>query len=83
MPLSPLFEQSLDNAEEVTTRGVEFDIAWLFANYWDLALRAAYSDPSALNSVDAMRIVPSSAGVYPLIAETKVLLPAPLRPRRA
>lgn len=43
-PFGALFEQNIANAEEVTTKGVEFDIAWLFADYWDMGLRGSYAD---------------------------------------
>jgi len=40
------FLAAITNAEEVATQGIEFDVAYLMGDYWDVALRAAYSDPT-------------------------------------
>jgi iron complex outermembrane receptor protein len=42
--LSALFSNQLVNAEEVLTKGVELDVAYLLAQYWDISLRVAYFD---------------------------------------
>jgi len=43
--LNTLFLNQLVNVDEATTKGVEFEVALLFADYWDLSVRAAYFDP--------------------------------------
>ena len=45
-PLGGLFNNQLGNADEVLTRGVEFDVTYVFAQHWEAALRGAYSDPT-------------------------------------
>jgi iron complex outermembrane receptor protein len=42
--LNALFSNQLVNAEEVVTKGVEFDVVYLLAEYWDVGLRGAYFD---------------------------------------
>ena len=39
------FLAAISNAEEVTTYGIEFDGTYLMGDYWDVAVRAAYSKP--------------------------------------
>ena len=45
-PIGGLFNNQLGNANEVFTRGVEFDVTYVFAQHWEAALRGAYSDPT-------------------------------------
>ncbi len=45
-PLGGLFNNQIGNADEVLTRGVEFDVTYVFAEHWEAALRGAYSDPT-------------------------------------
>ncbi len=40
------FLAAINNAEEVITKGVEMDATYLVGDFWDVAVRAAYSDPS-------------------------------------
>lgn len=40
------FLAAVDNAEEVETKGVEFNATYLIGNHWDTSVRLAYSDPS-------------------------------------
>lgn len=44
--LAALFNNQIGNADEVLTKGVEFDITYVFARHWEAALRGAYSDPT-------------------------------------
>lgn len=43
--LNTLFLNQLVNVDEAVSKGVEFEVALLFAEYWDLGVRAAYFDP--------------------------------------
>ena len=43
--LNTLFLNQLVNVDEVISKGVEFDVTLLFADYWDVTVRAAYFDP--------------------------------------
>jgi iron complex outermembrane receptor protein len=40
------FLAAITNAEEVETQGIEADATYLIGEYWDVSLRAAYSDPT-------------------------------------
>ncbi|MDE0951186.1 MAG: TonB-dependent receptor [Halioglobus sp.] len=40
------FLASIANAEEVNTQGIEFQAQYLLGEYWDVALRTAYSEPT-------------------------------------
>ena len=42
--LNALFSAQLTNAEEVTTKGVEFEVIYLLAENWDIGLRGTYFD---------------------------------------
>ena len=44
--LNALFSAQLANADNVHTKGIEFDVFYLLAENWDLAFRAAYFDPT-------------------------------------
>jgi outer membrane receptor protein involved in Fe transport len=43
---SSFFLAAITNAEEVETQGVEVNATYLLGDHWDIALRAAYSDPT-------------------------------------
>ncbi len=47
--LGPIFGSfflaAITNAEEVVTKGIEFDLTYLMGDNWEVALRAAYSHP--------------------------------------
>lgn len=43
--LNTLFLNQLVNVDEVTTKGVEFDVSLLFGDYWNIGARVAYFDP--------------------------------------
>jgi len=40
------FIAAITNAEEVDTQGIEFDVTYLLGDHWDVALRAAYAEPT-------------------------------------
>jgi iron complex outermembrane receptor protein len=40
------FLAAIDNADEVNTYGIEADATYLIGDYWDVAVRAAYSAPT-------------------------------------
>ena len=44
-PLDGLFNGAVDNADEVTTSGIEFELAYLLGEHWDVDLSGAYSNP--------------------------------------
>ena len=44
--LAALFNNQVGNADEVLTKGVEFDVTYVFAQHWEAVLRGAYSDPT-------------------------------------
>jgi iron complex outermembrane receptor protein len=43
-PLEGLFEGSVVNADEVVTKGIEFDFNYLLGQHWDVGLSGAYFD---------------------------------------
>ena len=43
-PLEGLFEGAVVNADEVITKGIEFDMTYLLAEHWDIVFSAAYFD---------------------------------------
>ena len=43
-PLEGLFEGAVVNADEVLTKGIEFDVLYLLSDSWDVSLRGAYFD---------------------------------------
>jgi len=46
-PVQSLFARSKTNAEEAQTRGVEFELAYLLGEHWDVSFSGAYADPTA------------------------------------
>jgi iron complex outermembrane receptor protein len=46
-PFDGLFTGVITNAEEVTTRGVEFDFTYLIGEHWEISNRTAYFDAEA------------------------------------
>ena len=42
--LNALFSAQLTNAEDVNTKGIEFEVIYLLAEYWDIGLRGTYFD---------------------------------------
>jgi iron complex outermembrane receptor protein len=42
--LNALFSNQLTNADDVNTKGIEFEVMYLLAEYWDLGLRGTYFD---------------------------------------
>ncbi|CAA0121514.1 Pesticin receptor [Halioglobus japonicus] len=43
-PLEGLFEGSIVNADEVATKGIEFELTYLLGEYWDIDFSGAYFD---------------------------------------
>jgi iron complex outermembrane receptor protein len=43
-PLEGLFEGAVVNADEVVTKGIEFDLTYLLGEHWDAGLSGAYFD---------------------------------------
>lgn len=47
LPVDALFARAKDNAEGVETKGVELELKYLLAEYWDVSVSVAYADPTA------------------------------------